>query len=195
MDIIFIISLIIFVFLAALTVIFVKKILKIIFFILIISLVFILAFGFFIYKDMSNIKEKFTNSGNILLLIDDDKISTGVIINKDETDFISQEQLNSYSNYLINKDYESILGDNYKLMLVKLDILNELDENYIISDKKISRERLIEILRSEEPSKELTKESITIGDSDKIKIKAALFSATIANNLVRGNPFKMLIYY
>lgn len=195
MDTFFIISLIIFVFLAALIIILVKKILKVIFFIILISLIFILAFGFFIYKDVGNIKENFTKSDKLYLLIENEQVLTGIIIGE-ETIFIDEIQVNTYNDYLKKKDYNSLLGNNYKIMFVKLDILNEKD-NYEILNKTFSKEKIIEIFRSEEPFKEFAENKLDKEvKEDRIKFKGFLFATILVNDLIKSkNPFKMLIYY
>ena len=204
MDITFIISLAVFVFLAALIIILVKKILKVIFFISILLLVFVLAFGFFLYQDAMNIKENLA-SNKLFLLVDNDEILTGMIIADNEPVFIDENQINEYTNYLKEKDYEAILGDNYKLFLVSLDILNDLKGEYEILNKNVTKDELFNIFRSEEPYKELTgkeeKKKIKADDNeidsnDKIKFKGFLFMTVLSNDLIRTkNPFKMLLYY
>ncbi len=205
MEIMFIIILIIFVFLAALIIILVKKILKIFFFISILLLVFVLSFGIFIYQDVVDIKENFVSSNKLFLLEDNNEILTGIIIIGDETVFIDENQVNTYTNYLQEKDYESLLGDNYKFMLVKLDILNELKDEYEMLDETVTKEELFTIFRSEEPYKELAGKNpegkVTINDQEidaanKVKFKGLLFGVVLANDLIKSkNPFKMLIYY
>src|SRR3989344_6984377 len=155
MDFIFIISLVVFAFLAALVIILIKKILKIFIFIFILLVIFALAFGFFIYQDASDIKKNFISSNKLFLLVDEQEILTGIIVTENQTFFIEENQVNEYENYFKDKDYESLLGANNKLLLLNLDILGE-KKGYELFDKNISREKLFDIFRSEEPYKELT---------------------------------------
>jgi len=197
MDFIFIISLVVFAFLAALVIILIKKILKIFIFIFILLVIFALAFGFFIYQDASDIKKNFISSNKLFLLVDEQEILTGIIVTENQTFFIEENQVNEYENYFKDKDYESLLGANNKLLLLNLDILGE-KKGYELFDKNISREKLFDIFRSEEPYKELTVNEIKGSEieKDKTKFKGYIFEKIFADDLIKPkNPFKILILY
>ena len=103
--------------------------------------------------------------------MDDKEVVTGLLLNE-ETNFLTNEQLEDYSSYLRNEDYEKILGDSYKLMIFDLDIILNLDE-IEIWDEIVTNDYVISALKSDVDSME----------------KASLFGVVLANNILSSkNP-------
>jgi|TARA_B100001971_G_scaffold101662_1_gene93729 energy-coupling factor transporter transmembrane protein EcfT len=148
-----------------------KKVFKLLFYVGIIIFLLIAANTYFIYEDVMDLKENFAILEKKVLLVDDKEVVTGLLLNE-ETNFLTNEQLEDYSSYLRNEDYEKILGDSYKLMIFDLDIILNLDE-IEIWDEIVTNDYVISALKSDVDSME----------------KASLFGVVLANNILSSkNP-------
>ena len=119
-----------------------KKLFKIMFYAGIIIFLLLAANLYFIYQDFKDLRENFAVSEKKVILKDDDKILTGLLLNED-INLITDRQLNDYSYYLKNNDYEDILGSSYRLMIFDVDIISdvndvELDGAVITADEALS---------------------------------------------------------
>ena len=150
-----------------------KKLFKLMFFAgIIISLLLVLNL-FFIYQDFTDLRENFTVSEKKIILVDDSKVLTGLLMGK-EIDFLADSQLEAYSSSLINNNYEEILGNSYKLMVFDVDIILNLDDSIEMNDQIISQNQAITILKSENTNEEE---------------KAELFSTILADQILSSkNP-------
>ncbi|MEK6869520.1 MAG: hypothetical protein AABX74_04775, partial [Nanoarchaeota archaeon] len=107
-----------------------------------------------------------------VLLVDGSEVITGIVLEGDSFETISNQQLNGISSQLKNKDYEGILGDNYKLMILDADIVGDLDNEVEVFGQTISQEEIKKILES--------------GSSSE---KAALFAALLSEEIIANkNP-------
>jgi|TARA_Y100000310_G_scaffold292645_1_gene321586 energy-coupling factor transporter transmembrane protein EcfT len=148
-----------------------KKVFKLLFYVGIIIFLLIAANTYFIYEDVMDLKENFAILEKKVLLVDDKEVVAGLLLNE-ETNFLTNEQLEDYSSYLRNEDYEKILGDSYKLMIFDLDIILNLDE-IEIWDEIVTNDYVISALKSDVDSME----------------KASLFGVVLANNILSSkNP-------
>jgi len=178
------------------------KIVNFFFLISFLILIVVLLLGYLVFQDAQDIRQNYLSSNKLFLLTDGNQILTGIFVIEDETVFIDENQVNEFSNYLSNDDFDSLLNDNYKFMLIDLEILNELDEEFDILDQKVSREELFEIFRSDEPFEALTGQKktgkILINDQeievDNIKFKGFLLVTLLANKLLQ-NPVQMIFFY
>ena len=68
----------------------------------------------------------------------DNEILTGLLLNEDAK-LMTDKQLDDYSSYLKNNNYEKILGDSYKLMIFDVNIIKNLgyQTKIVISKKNI----------------------------------------------------------
>jgi hypothetical protein len=127
---------------------------------------------FFIFQDFKDLRENFSVSEKKVILKNEDKVLTGLLLNED-TDLMSNEQLTDYSSYLKNKDYEKILGDSYKLMVFDVDIISNLDAEIEFLDETITSDKAVTMLKSETNP----------------EIKAELFSILLADEILSSrNP-------
>ena len=149
-----------------------KKLFKLLFYAGLIIFLLLSANLFFIYQDFKDLRENFSVSEKKVILVDDNEVLTGLVLNED-TDLMTNEQLNDYSSYLKSKDYEKILGSSYKLMVFDVEIISNLDAELEFLDKTITSEEAISILKSD------------IGPQE----KAALFSIILADEILSSrNP-------
>lgn len=174
-------------FLVVLAVIFavVKGVMKILFSIFTILIILSLVVSAFIASDLIELREKFPTEEKTMLLKDENKALTGwILITLEDEDpaLITQEQLDDYSVYLEEDNLDAILGNSYKLMLIDLDTLRELEgESISMGDQEFSKEFLIAVLESDEP-KELFREELG-GEPvmNELELKAAVFGILFSN--------------
>lgn len=124
-----------------------KRLFKLLSYISIIIVVIIGVNAFFIYNDVIDLKKNFADSTKKIILVDNDKALTGLLLN-DETKIIEQQELNKISANLANKDYERAQGESYKLMIFDIDVLSSLNDDLSMGESTISREKAISILNS-----------------------------------------------
>jgi len=150
-----------------------KKLFKLLFYAGIIISLILAANLFFIYQDFTDLRENFGVSEKKVILKDDDKVLTGLILGED-TALMADDQLNDYSSYLKNGNYEKILGDSYKLMVFDVGIISNLDAEIELGGKTITTDETISILKS---------------DIANPQEKAALFSILLADEILSSkNP-------
>ena len=122
MDII-ILSTILFIILAVTFYIPTKKIGKSIGYTILVYLVIQIIFGVVLYSDAMQLKNKFTTEEKIVLLDHKKEFISGFkvknIENPEEINFFTNEQINSFKE----KSNQEILGDSYKLIVIKSEIL------------------------------------------------------------------------
>jgi len=103
-----------------------KKLFKLMFYAGIIIFLLLAVNLFFIYQDFADLRENFSVSEKKVILKDDDEVLTGLVLNGD-TKLMTNKQLNDYSLYLKDNDYDKILDDSYKLMVFDVDIISNLE--------------------------------------------------------------------
>lgn len=167
-----------------------KKIFKVFFYVGI-AISLLLAFNFyFIYQDLVDLKENFAVSTKKVILVDENEVLTGFLLNE-EIDFLTDEDLEKFSDYLNENNYERILGDSYKLMVFNVDIISDLETNEIeIGETTLTRNRAISILKSEEPFILLDNEELGMEDLESdMQLKAAVFGTILAEHILSSeNP-------
>ena len=150
-----------------------KKLFKLLFYAGIIISLILATNLFFIYQDFKDLRENFGVSEKKVILKDDDKVLTGLILGED-TALMSDDQLNDYSSYLKNDNYEKILGDSYKLMVFDVEIISNLDTEIDIGTQTITQDDAVAILKSKNSGAEE---------------KASLFSILLADEILSSkNP-------
>ena len=92
----------------------------------------------------------------------------------EDTDLMTNAQLNEYSSYLKDDDYERILGDSYKLMVFDVEIISNLDTEIEMEGFRITTDEAASTLKSSAANPQE---------------KAALFSVILADEILSsGNP-------
>lgn len=156
-----------------------KKLFKLMFYAGIIIFLLLAANLYFIYQDFKDLRENFAVSDKKVILKDDDKILTGLLLNED-TNLIADRQLKEYSSNLKNNNYEYILGGSYRLMIFDVDIISDLD-NVELDGAMITADEAISILKSNDSAPQE---------------KAALFSVILADEILTPeNPLFFLFQF
>jgi len=149
-----------------------KKLFKILFYAGIVIFLLMSANLYFIYQDFKDLRENFAVSEKKVILKDDNEILTGLLLDED-TNLMTNKQLNDYSSYLKDNNYEKILGDSYKLMVIDVEIISDLDSEIDFEFGTITSDEALAILR-------------TSGNKEE---KASLFSVILADEILSsGNP-------
>lgn len=150
-----------------------KKLFKILFYVGIIIFLLLAANIFFIYKDFTDLRENFAVSEKKVILKDGYDVLAGLLLSED-TDLMTNKQLYDYSSYLKDDNYEKILGESYKVMIIDIEIISNLDTEIEIEGFKITTDEAVSILKSDLANPEE---------------KAALFSIILADEILNsGNP-------
>jgi hypothetical protein len=157
-----------------------KKLFKIGFYILLVITLLLAVNIFFVYKDMVDLRENFAVDAKKVVLVDFEEVLTGLQLNS-EISYLTESELDTIKNQFKNKQYEAMLGDNYKLMIFDLDIVQELDvEEIEFRDEIISKEEAISILKS----------------SDDRTERAELFGILLADHILNSkNPLFFFSQY
>jgi len=150
-----------------------KKLLKLLFYAGIIISLILAVNIFFVYLDFNDLRKNFGVSEKKVILKDDRGILTGLLLNEDAK-LMTDKQLDDYSSYLKNNNYEKILGDSYKLMIFDVNIIKNLDDEIVIGGQTITPNEAIKILKSK---------------NNNAEEKAALFSTILSDEILSSrNP-------
>ena len=150
-----------------------KKLLKLLFYAGIIISLILAVNIFFVYLDFNDLRKNFGVSEKKVILKDDRGILTGLLLNEDAK-LMTDKQLDDYSSYLKNNNYEKILGDSYKLMIFDVNIIKNLDDEIVIEGQTITPNEAIKILKSK---------------NNNAEENAALFSTILSDEILSSrNP-------
>lgn len=144
-----------------------KMVLKAIMFAFLILLLLIGLSGFLIFKDIKDFKENIGQKPILFVLTDQDKLLTAISMDdlgdseEDEDDFFDgislktmpQSKVNQLSSYYQNKDYKSMLGNNYKVLFIDLKFIeNGLSDEQFEDDKRgLTKQKTLNILTARDP--------------------------------------------
>ena len=149
----------------------IKRMVKIIFYAGIIILLVFAAYSYFIYKDFTDLKENFGASEKKVIMVENNKAIAGLLLGKEKGTLASAE-LERYSSYLQDKNYDEILGNSYKLIILNTGIIIDLGNKIEVGGSIIKNEDVLSNLKSE--------------DSEE---KSALFGAIVEDNVLGSkNP-------
>jgi hypothetical protein len=114
----------------------IRKLIKLaIFAVIILAVVSLVANGV-IQDDFLKIKEKIGSSKQIVLLEDNGEIISGFVDNN-EIMFFEDKELGQLTQYYNKKDFDMIVGENYKLFVVKMAAISGL-QDVKVNNKQVS---------------------------------------------------------
>lgn len=130
-----------------------------------IIIVLTLIFGFLVYVDVKDMSQKLQTENKLVLLTDGNNVLTAVKIGdmsnakgdftamiKDGTIVFSQKsEFASLSSSLASKNYDAILGNNYKLILVDIKTFDSVQNVRLFDKINMPAEEARSILRSNTP--------------------------------------------
>lgn len=170
----------------------VKTLAKIFIMVTIILLIFFSISTYFIYKDVVDFKQNVGN-GNIILLADDD-IITGFFMDSEKPRQLTDEETSQYSSFYQSKEYDSILGENYKVFIIKMKAVEDIENPEIhYGDLYVPGEKVIAALKSDSPAGIIAGElgESTIGGLYDDEVKAFLFSTVFTEQIIQKPSFLM----
>lgn len=182
MDLSSIITIIIFIVVAIIIFKIVKTILKTILIVLILSFLLTAIFGFFTYQDAVELKDNLETKPKLMLLQDNEKIAAGFVVTdfEEEPEFLTISQITEYQNSFKKQDYKKMLGDNYKMFIIKIKAFDFDDEELNFIGKKVSKNILYSVLKSNDPitlyKSKTNVDPALYGIRDHVEFKAMVFA-------------------
>ena len=178
-----IIALIVFLVMAIIIFKFLKHVFLAIFLVIFLFILGLAGTGFLVYKDITDMSQNLLTLSNIVLLEDQEKLITGLQIAGLEEENITvfdDDKIESYQEDFASKNYDNILGDNYKIFIIKLDIFSGVGD-VRVEKTTFTEEEIFEILRTDDVMETLyqvmlSKISLGIG-LDTEEGKAAMIEA------------------
>ncbi len=152
----------------------IKKVLKALLAVLALAIVLFIILGFFIMQDLNDMRQNFPIKESTFMLHNEGAFLVGasfkfqgMLQNKSEKSSfmaMTQEELQQFSTHFKNKEYDVLLGEKYKIVLIELSYFDEtLPDDYLIIfgekdtiseitfDVPIDKGLLFDILKSEDP--------------------------------------------
>lgn len=177
-----------------------KRALKIFGWVCLFFTIFCVIVGFFVYRDVMDLKKNFVNSSKLFLLEDNDKFLAGAqmygfdlgnnpphMLNGNEI-----EELNSKSGY------KEVLGSHYKIILIRMDAFNALPDSIEMGGIEIiSKETLFSLLRSDNPIDDFlgSNDELPEEANDDTTFKNVLFFGAFGVLVKERGPFYVLKEY
>jgi hypothetical protein len=107
---------------------FISSLVKAVVFAFLLLIIIFSVIGLLVYLDAKDIQSNFSSSNKTILLVDNNKIILGFKIvdfaDNQTMEQITGEKLVNYSEFYAKKDYKSIKGDSYKLMIFNESLFN-----------------------------------------------------------------------
>lgn len=126
---------------------------KALFLALLIVVLITLVMGFVVYSDVLDMKQNIEAKPS-LFLMQNSKIITGFRVpfsgSEQEPEFLSKDKLDELNSFFEQNDYDSILGDNYKVFLLRREALDSVEE-VVIDDESYSKDFIFQLIESSDP--------------------------------------------
>lgn len=170
----------------------VKTVAKIFITVIIVFLIFFSISSYFIYKDVVDFKQN-VGKGNIIVLADED-IITGFFMDSQKPRQLTEEEISQYTSYYRSTEYDSILGENYKVFIIKVKTVEDIENLDIqYGDLFIPGEKVIKALKSDHPAGVIGGElgESSVGELFDAEIKAFLFSTLFTEQIIQKPTFLM----
>lgn len=131
----------------------VKTIMKALAIITSLTIIILIIVSVIVIADISEFKNNFRYSSKMILLEDKDRMIMGVTLNGGANP-IPDADLESYSDKISQRSYEEVIGRNYKLIIMNMKTVEEMDFKEItINQTVVKKSEVPTILRSNAPIK------------------------------------------
>jgi|TARA_B100001971_G_C18131062_1_gene504841 energy-coupling factor transporter transmembrane protein EcfT len=179
------------------------KIARVFFYFGLMILLIFLVTGFLILKDANDFKQNFAEKGNIVLLEEDGTVIAGYTLENDPRS-LTQGEVALFSTYLQNNEFDRILKDKFKLMIIKMDLISGLEaESIDLGTASIKKESMVDVLKSDDPFKSFNEAIFedefsfdTKLKDDSLEFKASLLSSVVNEELIgTGNALNFFRQY
>jgi hypothetical protein len=156
----------------------IKKVMKLVFLVFFILSMLSVIGGVFIINDLKDFRENFPTAEKMIILKDETKVLTGLAMTTEDEEpvFLTEENIDVYSDYLEVGNFDAVLGDSYKLMILDLNIFEEMPPGAMeLNDEEFEKDFFISVLKSDDPISLLAGEDVETMYADKITVKGAIF--------------------
>ena len=156
-----------------------KSILKTIISLTLIIIILTTLIGFFVYKDVQNLKENMNSP--IMILLQNQNYIAGLTIEKGKITFIPEETIKEYDK----GELKEIIGPNFKIITISMQFIEELPietVHYNQFNKDLTKQELISTLKSEKPVDYLIIEVFKLQPEMADIAKNTIFSSDIKDN-------------
>ncbi len=174
----------------------IKKVFKIFSIVSTITFILSLVIGALVYFDGQKFNEGFQSKEKIFLL-NDEGITIGVSLadatNPDTISYFSEDQLTSLTNLNVNQDYNTMLQDSWKLLVVDISMLKDAGSVETSPEQFLTNEQALKLLRSDDPNMVLYNsiygeiEESQIERSPNQELKGSIFLIML-NQVLRNDP-------
>lgn len=173
----------------------IRLIFRIISLIVLVSFVTSAILGFYIYKDVADLRKNWAGS-NKLILLANEEVYAGVITTFGEEELVFVENLDDYQTAYQNRNYEVLKGSNYKLFIFKIGMFEKTDETLSLGELEITKKAAIEAIESDDPKEVLINgliESGSVPAEQKGLVKDQFSTEIGSDQLLKGMLFGMLM--
>lgn len=159
MSLTLIFSIIVFILVAVILFKLIHSVVKVISILFFIALLFGAIFGYFAISDARDLSQNFGTEPKLFLLDEGGEITSAVELVSFEGgnfDVWSLDKLNNAQSDFEDKNYDKLIGDNWKLFVIKMEALEEGNEfpfKFGDDGTELTKEQLIRLLKSDEPRK------------------------------------------
>ena len=166
-----------------------KTLLKAIFFAGIIFVVLAIIISAMLLYDIRDIQNNFQKSPKLMLIESNSEVSSA-FISGESASIVNAADLDVLTGKLKTKEYKSMLGQNYKLIIYSLPLIQGMD-NFSLEIAKTSfdRDEIVKIMQNEGKAKYWS-DKLYIPDYH--QLRAAIFSELIARKLT--GPSNLLVF-
>lgn len=134
-----------------------KLVKKVIFASLLIFLIFIIVnagIGFLVYRDVMDIREKFSTSSKLVMLEDGGEIISAMQMqsfDEEGFNFLDEDWIAHKQELFEKRNYKEIIGRNYKMFVIKLETFSDI-ESIEMEEFVLTNQDIFNILQSDRPS-------------------------------------------
>lgn len=181
-----------------------KTLIKAIFIEVILVGLLLILLGIVFFIDLSDFRQNFVTSEKLFMFDDNGELSTGFVVttftNPDALEAVPNDQLEYFNNRYQAKDMRAIKGDYYKVIILKKDAFNYIDDNVALGNQNFSKEFIFEILAADDGVEFLVKKQLppetpevlkqdyrdTLGNPD--MLKARLLAVLFTQGMIQQGP-------
>lgn len=189
MDLPIVVVIVLFFVLAVIAFKILKSALKAFSLVFLIAVILVAAASFFVYKDIGEFSQNWQNSSKLILLESDGVIEAVIqtTFTGDEPVMMKDDGLGIIKTAYAAKELKTIKGDNYKVIIIKLEpMLAQMESEEIILGDNISKADAAGIIKADNALSEMERISAEQGKNimpkenmDNSQIKSAVFAVLV----------------
>ena len=159
-------------------------------------------FSFFIYSDFKNFEKGMSSGEKLILLSKEDKILAGIsLIDLEENspkEVLNKQRLDVLSQNYKDKDYNEILGNKFKLIIIDIRFFemyledSDLEEN---GEQVLTRQQALDILRDDESLQEYFESEFEGATDNPYELRTLLFITAFSKIIENKSPLFLFEEY